>query len=180
MNKYLIHIIEEQITVGFTGRINILDKFSKQLLGHILIDEGILTHIAYNKAKGFKALVSLVIDENIDKPLDFIVEPEMIEDAERSIHFPFSNLKEKLTKALAEFKEIKDKRPPNGIKILLNPEILSSEEEIDDVEFSLMCTISDVNKIEEIYTNSPLLEYEITKCLVTLRKKNALKVVGTK
>ena len=180
MERYLIKVIEEQISVGFTGKINVLDGNTKQLLGFAVLLEGELIHVKYRSAKGLKAMASLIIDENTHRPLNFIVEPEIVGDTERSIHFPFKNLKDKLSEIVSKYKEVEGKKPPRGIKILLNPEILASDAEISEVEFDLMCTISDVNKVEEIYETSELMDYEITKSLVDLRQKNALKVIGSK
>ena len=180
MERYLIKIIEEQISVGFTGKINVLEANTKQLLGFCVLSEGDLIHVTYKSAKGLKALASLIIDENIHRPLSFVVEPEIVADIEQSIHFPFKNLKDKLSEIVAKYKELERHRPPRGIKILLNQEVISSDVEISDVEFELMCTISDINKVEEIYQTSELMDYEITKSLVDLRQKNALKVVGSK
>lgn len=178
MSKHLIEIIEEQIAVGFTGKINVLSGTTKQLLGHLIFYEGDFIHITYRVARGLKALSSLVIDEIEHISLDFIVEPEIIAEQERSIFYPFSKLKEKLQTILTEYNEVKDQRPPDGIKLLVNSSILSADTELTEAEFSLLCTMSDVNKVEDIYKNSELLDYEITKSLVTLRKKNAIKVVG--
>lgn len=180
MERYLIKIIEEQITVEFTGKINILDGVNKQLLGFAVMLEGELIHVKYKNAKGMKAMASVIIDENIHTPLSFVVEPEIVGDIEKTIHFPFNKLKEKLAEIVAEYKEIEGQKPPKGIKLLINPQVLTSDVEISDTEFSLLCTISDLNKVEEIYQNSELMDYEITRNLVALRKKNALKVIGSK
>lgn len=179
-DKGLSLIIEEQIAVRFTGRINILDSRSSQLLGSLELLDGNLVNSTYRAVKGVKSFYNLMIDDFEVKPLRYIVEPELINSKLNNIQVPYKTLKSRLNGIIEQYRESKSKRPAEHLKLLVRPEFISSEISIDQDEFDLLCTIADYAKVEDIYKQSSMLDYEITNGLVSLRKKNALKVVQIK
>ncbi len=181
MNKdHLIYILDEQVSVGFTGRVNILSSPAKQHLGSILIVDGEIIDCEYKKIDSLKAFFNLCVDEFEKEPLAYIVEPELVELSKKTIHYPYSVLKRKIATVVEGYRESKKHRPPEGLKILLDPAFMSDDKKVTDSEFKLMSTITDYNKVSDIYMNCELLDYEITNCLVSLRKKKALKVIKNK
>lgn len=181
MSEKILNSIEEQIIISFTGKINILNSENKQILGAILISEGQMINAKYMGIEGVKAFYNACIDEYLEqKSVEIVVEPEIIDLRERKINTPFEALKRKMFDIVSKYKEAQKHRPPNNLKIILLPSFITSEESVTATEFSLMCTLSDYSLVSEIYKFSPLLDYEITNSLVSLRRKNALKVVQVK
>jgi hypothetical protein len=177
MKQYLIPILDEQTSVGFTGKVNILDEENSKHLGAVYIFEGEIFDVNYNEVNGLKAFYNLCIDE-FDHvfELKYIVEPELV-NKEQIIKYPFSVLKRKAAEIVTNFKEYRAQRPPKNLKLMVEPTFINAGEEINEEEYSLLCTLSDYNLVEDLYKHSPLLDYEITMALVSLRKKNALRVI---
>jgi hypothetical protein len=181
LNDLIVNIIEEQIILGLTGKINVLSSETKQFLGSIYLIEGRLANVKYLEIEGAKAFFNLCTsdDDGITK-LEFIIEPELIDSREKKIARPFSILKRKLYEIAEKQKESKQNKPPGSLKLLVLPEFITSTEAVNSIEYSLMCTMSDYNLVSDIYKKSPLLDFEITNALVSLRKKNAIKVIEHK
>ena len=181
MSEKILNTIEEQLVNNFTGKINILNEESKQLLGAIYLSDGELINAKYMGGEGVKAFYNSCIDEHLgNKQVEVVVEPEIVDLRERYINTSFSALKRKMYDIIAKYKESVKHRPPDDLKLLLLTSFLTSEEDVSATEFSLMCTLSDYNLVSDIYKHSPLLDYEITNSLVSLRKKKAIKVVQIK
>lgn len=178
--QHLIHILDEQASVSFTGKINVLNPATKQIHGSILMYEGEVINTLYKSISGIKAFFNLCIDEFESVELSYIVEPELVDINSRQIHYPYSVLKRKIAEVVENFRASKSNRPPNNLKILIKPEFIGLGEGVTGIEYDLLTTISDYNKVEDIYKYSNLLDYEITNCLVSLRKKNALTVIKNK
>jgi hypothetical protein len=177
----IVNIIEEQIILGLTGKINVLDAKTKQFLGSIYLIEGRLANVKYLEIEGQKAFFNLCMSDDEKKlNLEFIVEPELIDSREKKIDRPFSILKRKLYEIAEKHKETVKNKPPGSLKLLIQPEFLLSREDVNSIEFRLLCTMSDYNLVSDIYKKSPLLDFEITNALVSLRKKNAIKVIEHK
>jgi hypothetical protein len=177
MNQFLIPILDEQTSVGFTGKVNVLEEKTSKLLGSVYIYEGELYDVEYNEVHGLKAFYNLCIDEfDHAQDLKYIVEPELVQ-REQLIKYPFSVLKRKAAEVVTNFKEQRAQRPPKNLKLMIEPSFVDTGEEVTEAEYSLMCTLSDFNLVDDLYKHSPLLDYEITMALVSLRKKNALRVI---
>ena len=151
------------------------------MIGSIILKDGTLFNVKYQGIEGIKAFYNLCVDEYLDlKNFKIVVEPEIVDLREYKITSPFLALKSKMYDIAEKYKASSKQRPPNNLKIMLLPEFLNSEINVNASEFSLMCTLSDYNLVSEIYNHSPLLDYEITNSLVSLRKKQALKVIQVK
>ncbi|MBC75768.1 MAG: hypothetical protein CME64_07115 [Halobacteriovoraceae bacterium] len=173
----LFPILEEQVSVGFTGRVNVLEPNSKMLLGSVELYEGEVWTSTYKGIKGLKAFYNLCIDSfRDDNDFYYVVEPEIL-NSSRTIHYPFTVLRRKTAQVVEDFKKNQGLRPPGNVKLLINPDFIKSGKEVEGDEFDLLCCISDYNKVDDIYKNCDLLDYQITNSLVSLRKKNALTVV---
>jgi hypothetical protein len=175
--KSLFNVVEEQINVGFTGKVNVLDDNTKQIYGYVVLHEGEVLKAMFKQVTGLKGLYNLLIEEQEHQNLDYVVEPELVQKESREIHFPFSIIKKRAEEVLAKYAEGKSNRPPNSLKLTVNPDFINVGEDVTGEEYDLLCTISDFNRVEDIYKNCPLLDYEITNALVSLRKKKALKVI---
>lgn len=170
-------VLDDQNAVGFTGKVNILDRNNSAHLGAVEFKEGDVENASFEGATGLKGFyAACVADFDGDRELKYIVEPEFI-TASRRIHFPYSVLKKKAGQVVTLYKESRRLRPPGDLKLLLNPGFVEAGPEVSGDEFDLMVAIADHNKVEDIYKNSELLDYQITNALVSLRKKKAMTVV---
>lgn len=170
----LLSILIEQNSFGFTGRINVLARNSGQLLGRFLLKEGEVLFAQYQSFVGFKAIYKSAIDSYESYFLKFIVEPELIEDVSVNLPYDFLLLLKKLNEELSHFENFKNQRPHDEMKLRIRPSFISSGDKIDLTEFELICTLVDCGRVKDLYERSTLLDYEITRSLLSLRKKNAL------
>lgn len=177
MDRHLISIIEDQVIVEFSGRINVLDAKTRQLYGTIILRDGDVIKADYKNQTALKAFFSIYLDDLKNNEIIFVVEPEVVDNVSKNIHYPWKTLIQKMSESMHEYEKCKALKPPKDVKILPRPEFLDSGDQINEEEFKLLSLISDYNKVEDIYEKSNLLEYEITMALVSLRKKGALKVI---
>ena len=179
MESKVMGVIEEQQSVQFTGKVNILAAFNRQFLGHILFKNGDVIQVTFNKNQGLKAFYQLIIQEYSLQSFDYVVEPEVVEEKERQIHYPFVVIKNKMADVLKLYRESLKLRPPENVKILIDSGFIEGSSAVTPQEFEVLETLSDWNSPFEIYQNCSLLDHEITWALVTLRKKGALKILAT-
>lgn len=175
-----IPVIEEQMSVGFTGKVNILSPFNHQFLGFLLFKDGQVINTKYQNKEGLRAFYHLGIREHCLDKHQYIVEPEIVNEDEKRIHFPFTVLKSKLDQQIKIAEEVQKFRPPQHLRIVVDPRIISKDFECTPEEFKVLGTLTEWNKVEDIYEHCSLLEHEITNALVILRKKGALKIIGVK
>lgn len=180
MKDNLLGLIEEQMAVHFDGKINTLQTSNRQLLGSIYIREGALIRVDYKNQGGLKALFNIYIDTLADDLISLVVEPEIVDHVDKNIHHPFKMVTNKLSQFMTEYEAHKKLKPPADVKLMIQPGFIEKGDKISENEFAVLATMSDYNKTEEIYKNCTLLEYEVTKALISLRQKGALKVIQIK
>jgi len=174
----IINIVEEQIAVEFTGKINILSSFNRQYLGHILFLNGELLQVIFNQSKGLKAFYLLLIQEYALNSFNYVIEPEVVEEAERQIHYPYAVIKGKMANIVKQYQDSLKFRPPENVKIIIDAEFMDDIMPVTPQEYEVMLTLTEWNSPFDIYQHCSLLDHEITIALVSLRKKNALKILG--
>lgn len=174
----VLNVIEEQVAVQFTGKVNVLSSYNRQFLGHILFKHGELIQVAFNGQKGLKAFYSIIIQEYSLQSFDYVVEPELVEEKERQIHYPFAVIKNKVGDEIRKHKESLKFRPPENIKILIDAEFLEDSLPVTPQEFEVLSTLTEWSSPNDLYQNCNLLDHEITLSLVSLRKKGALKILA--
>lgn len=180
MSEALFPVLDEQTVVGFTGKVNILNVENNQHLGLVSILDGEIFDARFGSNEGLQAFYNICVASfSKESNFKFIVEPEIVEGVKK-IHFPYSVLKKKVADIISLYKENEANRPPDHIKLLINPHFITMGGEVSGDEFELLCSISDYNKVKDIYKNCELLDYQITNALVSLRKKKAITVVKKK
>ena len=173
----LIYKIEEQSSIGFTGKVNVLDKKTHQFMGDVLFREGEIIGCQYGNLKGSRGLLYVIISDVVSKyDFYFVIEPEMILGEGRVINFDY--IKERASEIVRQFYASSKLRPPMDLRVLVQKKFMLSGAEINFQEFQILCAITDCAAIEEVYSLVEFHEYEITNALVSLRKKRAVKVVG--
>ncbi len=172
----ILKVLEEQLIVGFTGRVNVLTEIGSEHLGNILLKDGQIVNGQYKKKTGRKAIDAICIDDVDGLKLRYVIEPEVIEDEQIKFLLSFDILKEEVRIKFQKFLELKPHRPPNDVKFVINESYLSADDEISNDEFKLLSCLTEYQTVENIYENTEMLNYEVTENLIKLKKKGAIKV----
>ena len=173
----ILDILSEQAAFGFTGKINILVRSNGQYLGAIFQSEGNIVDATIEHLKGKKALFRIIfLDVETNNYLTFVVEPEIIKEENFNVKINFDDLKKEAQASFQNYLNAKKLKPPLGLKLLIDPEIIVNNDQISANEFDVLSLLTDWSKVEDIYKYSKLLEFEVTHALVSLRKKKAIKV----
>jgi hypothetical protein len=180
MELKVFSALEEQSAVRFTGRINVLSSFNHQYLGHALFLQGNLVSMDFQGNRGLKALYQLCLQEHALQSFNYVVEPEVVETTERQFSHGIPDLRRMLERAMEDYQSTLKLRPPESVRILVDPDFLEDSLPVTRQEFTVLTTLTQWNKAYDIYQHCPLLDHEITLALVNLRKKSALKIVATK
>ncbi len=180
MDLRITSVIEEQMSVHFTGKLNILSNFNRQYLGHLTFLSGEVVKANYQGQKGPKAFFQIVLQEFSLNSFTYVVEPEVVDEADRDIVVPYILLKEQMADVVKSYRDSLKMRPPENVKILLEPAFLSDKTSLTPQEYSVLLTLTEWNSPFDIYQHCPLLDHEITWALVGLRKKQALKIMGSR
>lgn len=180
MDLKFVPVVEEQMSVNFTGKVNLLSPFNHQYLGHLLFKDGKIIDVKYLQLTGVKAFYQLGIKEHALERHQYIVEPEIVSSEEQRIHYPFSVLLNKLDKQIKLYEIVNNQRPPSNVKILVDASMINSNIDCTPEEFKVLTVLTEYHKVDDIYDHCDLLDYEVTSSLITLRKKNILKIVGVK
>lgn len=176
----IIGTIEEQIAVQFTGKLNVLSTFNRQYLGHILFKNGEIYQVIFQNFKGLKAFYQLIIQEFCLQSFNYIVEPEVVEDNERQIHYPYAVMRNKMSDVIKQYRDSLKFKPPENVKILIDYEFMEDILPVTPQEFEVLETLTEWNSPFDIYQHCQLLDHEITWALVSLRKKSALKIISVR
>ena len=183
---YLLDLLLEQTNFNFTGKINILKGKSNQFVGAIYQLEGQVVRFDYKALKGKKALFQLVVDIENEDPgrtqndgvYKFVPEPEIVEGNDIEFRFAPQDIGEIIEKASLYAKDEGKLRPPGHLRLLINPDFAIQGDIVGQVEYDLLVLLTEYSKVEDLYSHSELLDFEITSSLVSLRKKGAIKVVN--
>lgn len=179
MELKIVAAIEEQIAVQFTGKLNILSKYNRQYLGHLTFEAGEIVKVSFQMQKGMKAFFQIIIQEFSLNSFVYVVEPEIVDSADRDVFVPYALLKDKLEEVLKLYQDSVKLRPPDNVKIIINPEFMAASQSISREEFEVLLTLTEWTTPFDVYQQCTLLDHEITFALVELRKKKALKILSS-
>jgi len=182
MNKEgLLSLIEEQTTISFTGRINVLSKKNNQFQGVIFLRDGNLINAEYGGMRGKKALFNFIFDDIDSKTeVNYVVEPEIIDIKPTDFDLEFEAFYDLVKDRYEKFLTVKKFKPPNHLRLAINPNFVSEDKApiVNADEFDVMCAIIAAKKVSEVYKWCPLFDTEITRALVSLRNKKAITVLS--
>lgn len=172
--------IQEQSSLGLTGKINVLLHDNRQFIGALFLLQGHLVNATYLGRQGRQALIHLVFDdEKKHADFRFIIEQEVIGPGHISFNLTFKDFKEFIQGLFSKHKEAIRLRPPAHLALLVNASFISHGPPITPEEFDVLSTISNYRHVRDIYRHTPLQDFEITWALVSLRKKGAIKVLSS-
>lgn len=173
----LIEVLKEQASFGFTGKINLLSQENGQFLGVIYQHEGLIVGAQIKELKGKKALLKMIFDDvESNQNFKFIVEPEVLSPEVLTMKIAFEEIKLEAQKHFQEYISAKKLRPAAHLKLVIDPEVIVSKDDITPQEFDVLSVISEWCNVSDIYKYSKLMDFEVTHALVSLRKKRAIKV----
>jgi hypothetical protein len=173
----LIEVLKEQASFGFTGKVNILSKENGQFLGVIYQQEGMIVGAQLKELKGRKALLKMIFDDvESNENFKFIVEPEVLSPENITMKVSFEEVRKEAQGYFQEYLSAKKLRPASHLKLVIDPEIIVSVEDITPKEFDVLSVITEWCNVNDIYKYSKLMDFEVTHALVSLRKKRAIKV----
>lgn len=173
----LIEVLKEQASFGFTGKVNVLSKENGQFLGVIYQQEGLIVGAQLKELKGKKALLKMIFDDvESNEFFKFIVEPEVLSPENITMKVSFEEVRKEAQGHFQEYLSAKKLRPAPHLKLVIDPEIIVSAENITPQEFDVLSVITEWCNVSDIYKYSKLMDFEVTHALVSLRKKRAIKV----
>ena len=173
----LIEVLKDQSAFGFTGKINLQLVKNGQFQGVIYQQEGLIVGAVFGDLKGKKALLKMIF-EDVESVREFkyIVEPELITTEHQMMKISFEEAKIEAQTIYQKYQTSKKLKPAPGLKLLVDPEIIVNEAVITPSEFEVLSVITEWCKVEDVYKNCKLMDYDVTNALVSLRKKRAIKV----
>ena len=180
MTSSLFQLLDEQVSLCFTGRINILKKDNNQIMGFIILLNGKVVNSRYFNKVGIKGFNHIILDDFFTKEFTYVVEPEIIGEENILISLPYSKLVENLKVLFTKTKESLQLKPPESIQFYIDCEFIEKGPHINASEYEILCLLSDYSHMKDILLNKNMLDYELYNSLITLRKKGALKVIDNK
>jgi hypothetical protein len=173
----LIEVLKEQASFGFTGKVNILSSANGQFLGVVYLQEGLVVGANFKESKGKKALFKLIFEDVESREnFKFIVEPELVTAEVVTMKESFEDIKKEVQVHFQEYLNAKKLKPSPHLRLVIDPEVIVSKDEITPEEFDLLSTLTEWCKVSDVYKYSKLMDFEVTRALVSLRKKRAIKV----
>jgi hypothetical protein len=173
----LLDCLEDQMSIEFTGKVNITDISNNQLLGVLLFREGHLVHSSYKSIIDISAIAKAYLTEAEGHKFNYIVEPEIITPEQEAFFYSKVQLKAFLTDEFEKHILSKKLKPKEELLIYINPQfIIDGETKITEVQIKLLKIINDYINVKDIYFHAPFVDRIITNNLVELRKMKALKV----
>lgn len=176
----LLEILKDQSAFGFTGKINILVKATGQFYGVVYQSDGHIVDARASHFEGRNALLHFVISDvdlqDSKAELKYVVEPEILDINHFKFKITYEELKQEAEEQYTRYLSAKKFRPPDQLRLLINPEIVVNKDDVSSQEFELLTVMSEWSLVSDIYKHARLFEYEVTEALVSLRRKKAIKV----
>ncbi|MCB9060588.1 MAG: hypothetical protein H6622_03595 [Halobacteriovoraceae bacterium] len=174
----IFELLDEQSSINFTGKINLLNKDSDQYIASVYLIDGNIVQCDFKQKKGLKALFRIFnFMHESSAHINLIIEPEIVPSDLKSFCLTSVQLK-KLIQEFKENVEFNEKyRPSSDLRIVVDPQFLKKGVRVSPEEFEVLCMLSDTERVDEVYVKSELIDFEVTKAFIDLRKKGAIKVL---
>jgi hypothetical protein len=173
----LFEILEEQASISFTGKIKFIQNDIEEI-AQAYFKDGQVIHLAYNDLFGERAFLNIAMLYADNEDIRTIFEPTRLVQVSKNLHHPYSVHKRRICSLVELSLNNKQFRPPLNKKIMINPIFIHQGDDLEAIEYHVLQVISDYNLVEDIYHHANLADFEITNCLISLRKKKALKVLS--
>ena len=174
----LVETILENMTISFSGRINVLSEQTKQFIGSIVLSDGVLVDASFGQVDGKKALANLLMESRSNFGMSIVSEPELISESDFSFNMAEQDFFKFKNDYFEQYELLRKLRPSNGLVLSLNSKKLDIYTPLSFAEFDAMKLILSNGSVGEVYNNSKMLEFDVTKSLISLRKKGIILVKG--
>ena len=175
----LVETILENMTISFSGRINILSDQTKQFIGSVLLSDGVLVNAKFGQMSGKKALANLLMEDKSSRGISIVSEPELVTELEFSFNMTEQDFFKFKNDYFEQFELLKKLRPPKNLRLGINCKKLDIYTPLNFGEFDTMKLVLAFETVEKMYEQSQLLEFDVTKSLISLRKIGIILVKGT-
>jgi hypothetical protein len=175
----LVETILENMTMSFTGRVNVLAEPTKQFIGSVVLNEGVLVDSSYGQMSGKKALANLLMEGRTGNSFSIISEPELISELDFSFNMKEQDFFKFKNDYFEQYDLLRKLKPSSNLIFQLNPRKLDIYTPINFSEFDVMKLVLATENSGEIYKKSTMLEFDVTKSLISLRRKGIILVKGT-
>ena len=172
----LIDLITENFSFAFSGRIQILDKNTRQYFGSIYQNEGTIINANLGGLEGKRALASILMKLRSGDDFHFVPEPEVISDVHVAFELDENEFFQFKRDYFEEYDKLSRLKPSENLQFKINTEAINIFTSFNHQEFSVLKSIIRDKAVPKIYENSPLLDFDVTKSLISLRKKGAILV----
>ena len=174
----LIDTVLENMMISFSGRVNILDSESKQFIGSLTQIEGNIINATLGKSSGKKALASLLMQDHCDEDFLVVTEPELVSASERSFNMDEKAFFKFKNDYLEQYELLNRLKPADNLHFGINSEKIDIYTPLSHEEFNVIKLVLESQLSKDIYNSSNLLEFDVTKALISLRKKGIILVRG--
>jgi hypothetical protein len=172
-----LKIIQQQVEIVFSGKINLLLSHNKQLWGIFYIYRGEIVNVSYGPLVADQALFNLLYDYSFFvRKLDYVVEAELVSEKQRVWRLTFSQFAEKIYCFGQEISQLHRFRPPDYVFLSVVPTTPSLGNLINKQQRHVMQAIQSYPRVGELYKKSGLLSGDLTKALVSLRRMGIIQV----
>lgn len=166
MRTILEENIENKISIDFSGKI-ILSRQRGKELGEISFKKGKIHYARLGKKQGIKAILHAFIHEK-EISLSQVKTP----NNNSNISSPYFKILEAVKRAKQNHTHYEKFTLPKNISLFVNPEFIKDGPPLEKDEYKVLLKLLKFN-ISDIGAELDLLDHEITKQLITLRKKKA-------
>lgn len=174
----LVDTVLENMMISFSGRVNILDSETKQFVGSLTQSEGVIINASLGKVTGKKALASLLMQDGQEEKFFVVTEPDLVPVSERSFKMDEKAFFRFKNEYLEQYELLNRLKPSENLNFAINSEKLDIYTPLSHDEFDTMKLILKKGLSKDIYNSSDLLEFDVTKALISLRKKGIILVRG--
>lgn len=173
----LLEVLKEQVSFGFTGKVNILLVNNGQFHAVAYLSDGFIVGASTGSLKGKSAIFKMIFDDVETHALfKYIVEPELVAAEHFLVKMTFEELRDEAQKIYQQYTLAKKLKPAMDLRLVVDPEIIVNDVQVTPEEFDILSVLSEWCTVADIYKYSKLMDFEVTNALVSLRKKRAIKV----
>jgi len=173
----LLKTLQEQVHIGFSGRVNLLDGNEKRYAGHILMDGGVIVGCRFEKATGQPALLLATSFDSRHDSLSKVVEPEIISSDMKTMALSvekFSNDAKDYLRKVLRLRKVG--LPRKSLFSINKSKLLKEETELLSDEFNLASILWDFKSFSDIIEKTAMETERVGIALLGLKEKKILLV----
>lgn len=175
--ELILDILEEQNSFAFSGKVTGTEKLSESETFSLWFKEGQLIEVRTQKRSGLKALYEVFFQEFLGVRFNYKLQEEDATIAQ-SIYFPLAQIKIFLNAIVDDLEDHDEFRPDKQLELIIKSGFVKSGPEITELEYNVLELVAKYASVADIYEKTDLLGFEVSKALVSLKRKDAFKVIA--